>query len=390
MSVPLISYGAICSTGSDVPTAFAGIANGTDSLTPLAGMQTGLDKTVLCAQLTSEANEIIEHSPAPNRTGALALYAMEQALEEIGDLGEFRTGLVFATTVAGMPRSEQWYKDVVENPTSISRNRDALAYHEPASLAGYCAAQFGIQGVHTLSTACSTGLHAIGLAKRFVQRDVYDICIAVGSDALSVLTVRGFAGLLLLDPHGCRPFDARRAGISLGEGAAAVVLASENVLSSLPPPRAHVAGWGASADSHHMTAPHPQGSGANKAVRQALSEANLLPESIDLIAAHGTGTPDNDVAEIRAMRQVFDSLPPFYSNKRSVGHTLAASGILEAVFAVCALEGGEIPATGGFEQQDDSIGAAPSSGGKASVKHVLKNSFGFGGNNAALILSKQS
>lgn len=389
MPVPIISYGAICSAGETVAKGFEKVRHGTDCLRPLRGLQTGLEKPPLCAQLSQTAENDIRNSPAPNRSAALAHEALSQALDGIDFGKSFRTGIVFATTVAGMTRSEQWYRETVNDEAVLSDASSHLAYHEPTAIAGYLAARFGIQGVHTLSTACSTGLHAIGMAKRLVERGTYDICVAVGTDALSILTVRGFAGLLLLDPQGCRPFDAHRAGISLGEGAGAMVLVSEEVLSKTGmQPKAFAAGWGASADSYHMTAPHPQGNGAKMAVAQALADATLDESVVDCIAAHGTGTPDNDSAEIAAMRSIFSSLPPFFSIKRTIGHTLAASGILEAIFSVCALEKGAIPATGGFSTTDESIGAAPASAQEKELRCILKNSFGFGGNNAALLLTR--
>ena len=138
-----------------------------------------------------------------------------------------------------------------------------------------------------------------------------------------------------------------------------------------------------------MTAPHPQGLGAQKAVRAALDEAGIAPKDIPMIASHGTATPDNDASEIIAMKAVFGSasVPPFCSMKRTLGHTLAASGILEAVFAVCAMRENRIPRTGGFEQADDVIGLGPAPGGTAKINRCLKNSFGFGGNNAAAVFS---
>ena len=149
----------------------------------------------------------------------------------------------------------------------------------------------------------------------------------------------------------------------------------------------YVSGWGASADCHHMTAPHPEGQGAGNAVKMALDEAGIGAPQIGMIAAHGTGTPDNDKAEIRAMQSIFGTVPPFCSMKRTLGHTLAASGILESVFAVLALREQAVPRTCGFEQIDEEIGAAPSTKSDKNIRHILKNSFGFGGNNGAMIFS---
>jgi 3-oxoacyl-[acyl-carrier-protein] synthase-1 len=137
-----------------------------------------------------------------------------------------------------------------------------------------------------------------------------------------------------------------------------------------------------------MTAPHPEGRGAAQAMRAALAEAGCRPEEIDFVAAHGTGTPDNDLSEAVAMRSVFGTVPPFCSMKRSLGHTLAASGILEAVFLLRAMDQGRIPATAGFEQYDEAVGAAPARPEDSTMRRVVKNAFGFGGNNASMVFGK--
>ena len=222
-----------------------------------------------------------------------------------------------------------------------------------------------------------------------IEREHYDACLVVGADALCITTVRGFGSLTLLDPDGCRPFDKNRAGISLGEGAGAMLLVAPDIL-----PRcsggalARISGWGASSDCYHMTAPHPAGEGARTAIEGALEEAHLSPDAIDAVVSHGTGTPDNDKSEISVLRTLFPTLPPFCSLKRVLGHTLAASGILEAVFAVAMLKKNHLPPTAGFSEADEEIGAIPFTGGTVPMRHVLKNAFGFGGNNAALIISR--
>jgi 3-oxoacyl-(acyl-carrier-protein) synthase len=264
-----------------------------------------------------------------------------------------------------------------------------LSIHEPSVLSAKICEHINGTGFHTLSTACSTGLHALGVAKRFIEQGIYDACLAIGSDPLSLLTIRGFASLTLLDPHGCRPFDKERAGISLGEGAAAMLLVPKKLAAQcVRKPAVAVAGWGASADCFHMTAPHPEGDGARRAVQSALRESCLRNDSIHLIAAHGTGTPDNDKAEIAAMKSLFDPLPPFFSVKRTIGHTLAASGLLEAVCAVKTIETQQVPKTAGFSTIDDQIGVAPGGVISGEICNVLKNSFGFGGNNAAVLFSR--
>jgi 3-oxoacyl-(acyl-carrier-protein) synthase len=381
----IIGMGAISAAGRDVGSGFEALMAGKDSLSPLSLFESGLKTPPLCAQIAS----VPGLDTAPNRTAALALCAAQEATTHL-DFAGLTLGLVTATTVGGITRSERFYERLLKNGDSIADAARELSAHEPTALSGLLCSVTGATTFHTLSTACSTGLHAAGIAKRLVETGACDVCLAVGADALSILTLRGFSSLLLIDPTGCKPFDKRRAGISLGEGAGALCLASMRAVKNLGvKPLAYIAGWGASADCHHMTAPHPAGEGARRAMQAALEEAGVSPSQIDLVVTHGTATPDNDIAELTAVRSLFGAPPPFWSMKRTLGHTLAASGILEAVFSVCALRVGRIPPTAGFELPDDTIGAVPSPYMEKPLRHVLKNSFGFGGNNAAMVFSME-
>jgi 3-oxoacyl-(acyl-carrier-protein) synthase len=301
----------------------------------------------------------------------------------------FRLGVVTATTVAGITRSELFYRNQLTDPTVLRHAATELAFHEPTALTGTIVRECNGLGGYSLSTACSTGVHAIGMAMRLIERGYFDGCVAVGSDALAILTIRGFASLTLLDAQGCRPFDAQRAGISLGEGAGALLLMSSRAAKNLGmTPLAMLSGWGASADCHHMTAPHPGGEGALKAMRMALSAGGVSEEQVDLIISHGTATPDNDAAEIGALKQLFTTPPPFCSLKRTLGHTLAASGVLETVLGIRAMQSNHIPPTAGFTMVDESIGLAPSPAKSQRIEVIVKNAFGFGGNNASLLITK--
>ncbi len=387
--ISIIGMGAVCSAGPGIDTGWSFVAAGSDGLTPLTSLNTGLKDTPLCAHAPLDPNEALGEK-LPNRTLGFSALAAAEAMESVGGCrGGLRLGVVTATTVAGMTRSERFLRTYLSDSSCATHAARELHHHEPATVTNELARRYDARLAMTVSTACSTGLHAIGMAKRLIERGRCDLCLAVGADALSVLTIRGFASLVLLAPGGCRPFDKERAGISLGEGAGALLLASERGVQALgATPQARVRGWGASADCHHMTAPHPDGKGAAAAVSAALREAALTPSDIDLVAAHGTGTPDNDLAETKALRAALGKLPPFCSMKRSLGHTLGASGTLEAVFAVQAIRKGIVPKTGGFETLDEAIGAAPSPGERKRIRHVLKNAFGFGGNNGAMVFSE--
>lgn len=380
--------GAVSAAGYGAAQSCDALFEGRDGLTPLSLFDSELKQVPLTGQIETPPEEILGQH-VPDRTTGLALCAVREAMAGIGDTRSLRLGVVLATTVAGMTRSELFYKNLRIFPDTVQSAARELKGHQPDATAGAIASVIGAQGAHAVSTACSTGLHAAGMAKRLIEQGYYDLCLAVGADALSVLTIRGFASLMLIDFNGCKPFDAHRVGISLGEGAGALLLASPDAARQVTKsPAAYLSGWGASADCHHMTAPHPDGAGAKLAVQQALSESAISPEDISFICSHGTATPDNDIAEIAAMKQVFTTLPPFCSMKGTLGHTLAASGTLETVYAAAAMAAGVIPATAGFSTEDEKIGCSPAAQTRTEIQHVLKNSFGFGGNNAAVVISR--
>jgi 3-oxoacyl-(acyl-carrier-protein) synthase len=255
----------------------------------------------------------------------------------------------------------------------------------------FIADSFGFYGPGmALSTACSSGALAIAAAAEMIQTGEADVMLAGGTDSLSRMTWGGFHSLLLVDAAGCRPFDANRAGMCLGEGAAALVMEAEETARQRGATiLARLTGWGASCDAYHVTAPHPEGAGALAAMQSALGRAGLTPAEIDYVNAHGTGTRDNDLAESKALKSLFgDRVPPFSSTKRFFGHSLAASGAIEAVVCVEALRRQQLPPNPGFETQDSAIGLTPVLQlQNATLTHVLSNSFGFGGNNAALVFS---
>ena len=265
----IIGTGAVCAAGYGVEAGFASVVDGSNGLTPLSLFDARLKEVPLVGEIQKAPEEILGHA-VPNRTAGLALAVMREAIGILDIPADMRLGLVFATTVAGMTVSERFYEGLRADPEAVHDAANALAFHEPGAVSGWLARAVGACGIHTLSTACSTGLHAVGMAKRLVENGTYDCCLAVGADALSLLTIRGFASLMLIDFSGCKPFDARRVGISLGEGAGAMLLASSDAAERLNAPlKGFVAGWGASADAHHMTAPHPEGDGAFRSAAAA-------------------------------------------------------------------------------------------------------------------------
>ena len=254
-----------------------------------------------------------------------------------------RTGVLLGCSVGGSFDSERFLINLVKR--GILRARPTR-FHECASAVDLIADYFGLFGPSlAVATACSSGALAIATAAEMIQTGEADVMLAGGTDSLSRTTWSGFHSLLLVDSAGCRPFDAARSGMSFGEGAAVLVLESEaNAARRGAKIIARLTGWGASCDAHHATQPHPEGAGALAAMQAALRRANLTAAAIDYVNAHGTGTRDNDLAEAKALKNLFgDRVPPFSSTKRIFGHALAASGALEAVVCIEALRQGQLP-----------------------------------------------
>lgn len=385
--VSIVGIGAVSAAGINLNDAYKKVSSGESALSPLSLFESGLKENPLAGELSEDPQKVLSYD-TPNRSTALAMISIEQAMKGIDSLDNLNLGLFTATTVGGMTDSELFYDEYLKNKSVSEKGSKIFSNHEPSSMTGFIADRVGAAGFHTLSTACSTSLHSLGMAKRSIENGTYDLALAVGVDALSILTIRGFASLMLVDSSGCKPFDKKRLGITIGEGAGTLLLASEKAIKELGLKKiALMSGWGASADCYHMTAPHPEGEGACNAANSALSEAGLDAKDIDMIIAHGTATPDNDISESKAIKALFNEIPPFTSMKGVLGHTLAASGTLEVVYAIMAMEENRVPKSAAFEDMDDDIGIAPSSGVDKEINHFMKNAFGFGGNNAVVIIS---
>ena len=326
-----------------------------------------------------------------SRSDRLTWLAAREAVQS-ARLDEFdadRAGVALGCSVGGSFDSERFLTTLLKRGKMLAR---PTRFHECATAADLVADSFGLFGPSlTLATACSSSALAIAAAADLIVAGEADVMLAGGGDSVSRMTWGGFHSLLLVDAAGCRPFDATRAGMSLGEGAGILVLEEEQSARRRGATiLARLSGWGASCDAYHATAPHPEGAGAVAAMRSALRRASLAPDAIHYVNAHGTGTRDNDLAEGKALKTVFgDQVPPFSSTKRFFGHALGASGAIEAVVCAEALRRQELPGSLGFSTVDPAIGLTPvTTGQHAPLRHVMSNSFGFGGNNAVLIFSQ--
>ena len=331
-----------------------------------------------------------------SRTALLSLLAAREALAEaaIPDLPRWRTGMVSANTVGGMDRTEKFYPQFLDNP-GHGRLRDVML-HECGSITEWVAGRLGLTHYQTtISTACSSSANAIAFGARLIRHGLLDIVVAGGVDALTKFTLNGFNSLMILDGRSCKPFDNERQGLNLGEGAGYLVLVSEKVAASLPGKKTAcvLSGFANANDAWHQTASSPDGRGSWLAMQGALKRAGLEPRDIDYINLHGTGTQNNDLAEGTAIKRLFDpAYPRMSSTKSFTGHTLGASGGIEAAFSVLAIRHGLIYPNLRFETQMAELPFRPETHflKDQPVRHVLSNSFGFGGNCTSLIFSKRS
>ena len=327
----------------------------------------------------------IPYTDRVSRTELIGILALREALQEAGLTERHGMALVSGTTVGGMDRTEHFYPD--------NLNAEVLMRHDCGACSDAIADYFGLfDFVSTPSTACSSAMNAVIFGARLIESGLRDIVVVGGSESLSRFHLNGFKSLMILDEAVCRPFDARRAGLNLGEGAAYLVLESEESRCRRSAEALGVlSGTGNACDAFHQTASSENGEGAVLAMRQALREAGLEPGEIDYVNAHGTGTPNNDASESMALREVFgDAVPPVSSTKMYTGHTTSASGSIEAVFSLLALRHGFIPRNLGWEVPDEACICPYVGGESGSLRHVLCNAFGFGGNDSSLILSNDA
>lgn len=324
------------------------------------------------------------------RTVLLGRMALKEALEESGiNPREQRTVFVSGTTVGGMDKSEQFYLDFLNNDkkNAYIKTHDCGTCSE--MIAGYCG---GFDKMTTLSTACSSAANALLIGMEMIQTGHADVAVVGGSECITRFHLNGFNTLMILDKEICRPFDKTRAGLNLGEGAGYLVLESEeSLIRRKAKALCRFSGCANRCDAFHQTASSPDGEGAYLAMKAALENAGLQASDIDYINAHGTGTLHNDLSEGKAIMRLFgDKIPPTASVKGYIGHTTSAAGGVEGVLSVLALNGNYMPVNLNFHEKIDELSFSPSIEEYPSkpLKHILSNSFGFGGNDTVCIFSR--
>lgn len=366
---------------NDFPTAAPGAA-------PLAcwiGRVDALEGTPLPAALA-------DWDCRNNRLAWLALQQdglAEAVAAAVARHGAERVALVVGTSTASIGASEEAYARLQPGADGCLHFPDDLArpqVHTPHSLGGFLQAATGVRGpCVTVATACSSSAKVFAQAARLIDAGLVDAALVGGVDTLCGSVLFGFNALQLVSPSPCRPFDAHRDGLSLGEAGGYALLERDAGDAPLT-----LCGYGESSDAHHMSAPHPEGLGARLAMRDALARAGIGAGEVGYLNLHGTATPANDHIESAAVAALFPDTLHASSTKGWTGHTLGAAGIVESVFALLALERGLLPGTLNSATPDPACGAQIRfDNAKQPIRYAMNNSFGFGGNNAALVFGRR-
>ncbi|MET8131792.1 MULTISPECIES: beta-ketoacyl-[acyl-carrier-protein] synthase family protein [unclassified Streptomyces] len=401
-SVAVTGLGLVTAAGIGAEASWQGVCEGRPTARHDPTLQ-GLPVDISCTVPEFSATKLVgrRSNLMHDRFVQLALVAAREAVADSGldprTWDGARVGVVVGCGLGGVSTWEQQHRILLsEGPDSVSALLIPLLV--PNMVAGHLAMEFGARGPNFVTaTACASGATAIGVATQLLHDDQCDVVIAGGSEAgVSPLIVTGFARMGALSRRldepatASRPFDVDRDGFVIGEGSGVLVLEREaDARARGARVRARVAGYGASADAHHMTAPDPSGAGARRALQTALASADVSPGDVDHVNAHGTSTPLNDAAESKVLHQLLGTRATVTSAKGAVGHSLGAAGAIEAALTVLTLENQTVPPTANLENLDPEIelDVVTKSPRVQRIDVAVSNSFGFGGQNAVLVLT---
>jgi len=410
--VYITGFGIISGIGCGKEETFISLQQKRSIIGEISFLETAL-KQYPVAEVKKDNKDLARHASLPenkiySRTFLLGLIAAQQAMQMSGL--KSAQGILGATTIGGMDMQERYYKRLMDS-NNKSLKRQFVSSFECADATEQIANYFNIRSnITTISTACSSSANAIMNGARIIRNGLADSILVGGMDALSRFSINGFNSLEILSLTGCRPFDQQRNGISIGEGAAFLVLESEKAATGKKI-YGEIAGYANRSEAFHQTSSSPDGIGAVMTMRHALDVAEIQPNDIDYINAHGTGTQINDLSEGNAIGTVFgENIPPVSSTKAFTGHTLAAAGAIEAVISILALQHNFIPVNLNFTNKIPELPFIPYIDTRCEtldmrcetlgnlkphnpipqiyIRNVLSNSFGFGGANTTLIIKK--
>ena len=359
-------------------------------------IETSLRDELLVSEVRMASEELsclagVPSTEAYSRNTLLGIIAAKEAYRHasLGDHPGLRTGLISGTTVGGMDQCEKYYQDFLFND---SKNA-FIDIYDCADSTEKIADHLGLKGfMTTISTACSSAANSIMFAARLMKAGKLDCAVAGGTESLTKFHLNGFNALKILDKQLCRPFDAGRNGINLGEGAAYLILETEEANEKTGNRViCELAGYGNACEAFHQTASSPDGTGAYLAMKKALEMSGKTPDAVDYINAHGTGTDNNDLSEGRAIENLFTGKIPWVSStKPFTGHMTSAAGSAEAIISILGLVHGIVWPNMNFSNQMPELKFRPVTEmiRGANLNLVMSNSFGFGGNDSSLIFKK--
>jgi len=395
MKIAITGMGIVSAIGHNAEACKKSLMDGTTGIGKSHHLSSRLTDTHLFGEVSLSNEELkaeldIDPNLLISRTSLLGLKAVKEALSGLTNTPDMKAGFISGTTVGGMDRTEGFFREHIIDKND-QRITDLLT-HDCGQSSDTIAHYFGISKyVNTISTACSSSANSIMMGANLIKTGRLDRVIVGGIDPLCAFTANGFNSLMILDTKWCKPFSENRKGLNLGEGAAFLVLESEQAMEQGGHKAlAYLSGCANANDAYHQTASSPDGRGATMAMGNALKMAGLAPTDIQYINAHGTGTQNNDESESTAIHNIFgDTKPPISSTKAYTGHTLGAAGAIEAVFSIMALQSQLVFPNLNFQvpiAQNDWTPVQEIQ--QHQMDHVLSNSFGFGGNNSSLIFSK--
>lgn len=393
--------GIISAIGHDIPTFWRNLLQGVcgiDHITLFDASRYRSQKAAEVRGFDPFQHFSKRHLQRMARCDQMGLKAAEEAVFDSGldwmEANRERIGVFIGGGAGGIFSAEKYRREMLQK--GWRRVRPALLLpFATCTLTDSIAGKYDIQGPRaTVATACSSSATAIGYAVSSIRAGEVDMAIVGGSESLSEVTFGGFNALRSVDEDRCRPFDLHRKGLSLGEGAAILVIEeAEYARRRGAKIYAEIMGYGLTADGHHMTAPDSDGNGALRAMQAALKDSEIEPRQVDAINAHGTATPANDLAETKAIKRLFEERAgkiPVSAIKSMVGHCLGAAGAVEAVATVLSVYENKVPPTINYQTPDPEcdLDYTPNQSRSMTVRVALSNSFAFGGNNTALVFGK--
>ena len=396
--VVVTGMGAVTALGPTLAETWRGLLGAVCGIRPLSLFDPSEYRTRTAAEVESIPDAFL--TPAErrrmSRADRMGVAAAKEAIEASGlDLSRedpTRLGVILGGGTSGLIDSEAFFELYLRGRKA---RPSKVLNHLPDSITDRIAQRFGLEGIKsTITTACSSSANALGYAFDAIAAGLADVVVTGGSDVLARLTYGGFNSLRSVDPDPCRPFDRQRKGLSIGEAAGILVLEEEERARRRGAPIvAEFRGYGVTSDAYHMTAPDPSGSAGGRTIAAALKNAEVRPDEVDYVNAHGTATPQNDSAETAALKSALGDRArriPVSSIKSMIGHCLCASGAIEAVATALTVRDGRVPPTIHYENPDPAcdLDYVPNAARDHEVRVALSNSFAFGGNSSVVVLGR--